>query len=793
MMFGGIPVVAGGNRTPEQLGAQWARVSDAAEIQLIIDELSAGDRGVDGVVVGKRVSVTILQTLMKSRNGGGGAFAHSAGAAMERRVRIEGNAATVEFAGGEKLHLEKTGGMWRVTGGTMPPVSSRAASSTGMAVTSLGNGRSAGETFQETALSREHGIGRLTKRIVQSRLQRNLFRAPDKTASYLSVRSQRNLPFAIATYVQFILDPAWNRIVYGNLDRWIKSYPITAPSAIAVDTEGTVFVGEPSAQRVLVLVLAGMGEVELRYQHQISGVTNPSDIAVSDNATPFDTSDDYLYIADASSNTIYKYSGGRTTNVRLASFEGFSSPSRIAVGRWNGSNTPCLFVVDKIGRRIRLFEDTGVQLRELASYTANHSEYFTSIKVDHFGNLYAVDNVGGRIIKFSPTLEQLDVDGTDGCYAALADIDIPFGKFETDTERHYIGFNQLFALERWDERSGAQRRTLGLKLKDIRFSADADISAIRNSFLMTDVGNVTITIVDEKSNRLVRTLTSWWMTPGEKELLWDRRGDDGKQVPAGTYRYDVTARSAYGGEPVVSSTRFFLPLYYHADCGSPDAANDPFSIRGNATGWGPAPWQTAREEGDAVQYKFSGLDPAADYEVIAECAAHDGVRRLQAVSADGIRLSEAFRVTASPERTPALTLPKSSYADGAVTISIDRLGDGSAIVTQLWMRQTGVGFSSDPIAQVPQRHTLRQNYPNPFNPSTTIRYDLPEDAVVTLRVYDINGREVATVVNERQTAGSHEVRFDAQNVHGGRMASGVYLYQITAGSYRETRKMVLLK
>lgn len=794
IVVGGVTAQAGGNRTPEQLGAQWARVSDGAEIQLIVDELCAGGRGVDGaVVVGKRVPSTVMQTLMKRKNSGGGASALSTGAAPERRVRIEGNAATVEFAGGDKLHLEKSDGMWRVTGGTVPQPSSHAASSTGLLTTSAGSGQSVGETFVETALSREHSIGRLTRRIVQNRIQRELFGTPDKTASYLSVRSQRNLPFTIVTYVQFILDPAWNRIVYGNLDKWIKTYSVTAPSAIAVDTDGTVFVGEPAKERILVLQLAGSGEAELRYHRHISGITNPTDISVSDNGTPFTTADDYIYIADASANAIFKYSGGLNANVRLAAFDGFESPSSVAVGRWNGTNTSLLYVVDKIGRRIRVFEDTGTLLREIAQYIGDHRQYFKSLKVDHFGNVYGVDNVGGKIIKFSPTLELLDSDGGEGRYAALADIDIPFGKFESDADRRYIGFNQLFAVERWDERSGAQRRTLGLKLRDIAFNAEPGFSAIRNSFLMTDVGNVTIKIIDEKTNRLVRTLTSSWMVAGEKNLLWDRRSDEGKQVPAGTYRYEVGAASAYGGEPVVSSTKFFLPLHYHADCGNANTADDPFNIQGNVVFWGRSPSQTAREDAESVRYRFTGLDPAAEYEVIAEFAARDGIRRLQTVSADGMRLHEPFRVASTPERTSPLQLPKASYADGEVTVSIDRLGDGNAIVTQLWIRQTGVGFSPSSIAEMPRTYSLQQNYPNPFNPSTTIRYALPEDAAVTLKVYNINGQEVATLVNERQTSGSYEVRFDASNGGGGRLASGVYLYQVRAGNFTETRKMVLLK
>ena len=84
---------------------------------------------------------------------------------------------------------------------------------------------------------------------------------------------------------------------------------------------------------------------------------------------------------------------------------------------------------------------------------------------------------------------------------------------------------------------------------------------------------------------------------------------------------------------------------------------------------------------------------------------------------------------------------------------------------------------------------LYNNYPNPFNPSTIIKYDLPNELNVTLRVYDILGREVATLVNnQKQSAGSYTVSFDAS-----KFASGVYIYKITAGSNVKAYKMMLLK
>lgn len=88
----------------------------------------------------------------------------------------------------------------------------------------------------------------------------------------------------------------------------------------------------------------------------------------------------------------------------------------------------------------------------------------------------------------------------------------------------------------------------------------------------------------------------------------------------------------------------------------------------------------------------------------------------------------------------------------------------------------------------PQQFELSQNYPNPFNPATTISYTIPQSSFVTLKVYDIIGNEVATLVNENKEAGRYNVNFDAAN-----LSSGIYLYSITAGNFTEVRKMTLIK
>ena len=94
---------------------------------------------------------------------------------------------------------------------------------------------------------------------------------------------------------------------------------------------------------------------------------------------------------------------------------------------------------------------------------------------------------------------------------------------------------------------------------------------------------------------------------------------------------------------------------------------------------------------------------------------------------------------------------------------------------------------------IPEVFALHQNYPNPFNPTTNIRYDLPEDALVSITIYDIMGRSIRSLVNSRQTAGYRSVQWNATNDAGSPVSAGLYLYTIQAGDFRQVKKMVLLK
>ncbi len=98
---------------------------------------------------------------------------------------------------------------------------------------------------------------------------------------------------------------------------------------------------------------------------------------------------------------------------------------------------------------------------------------------------------------------------------------------------------------------------------------------------------------------------------------------------------------------------------------------------------------------------------------------------------------------------------------------------------------TDVGYEENPITN---EFELEQNYPNPFNPITNIRFRIVDFGFITLKVYDILGNEVATLVNEEPSAGEYEVEFDGTGI-----PSGIYFYQLKSGNFVQTKKMLLLK
>ena len=121
---------------------------------------------------------------------------------------------------------------------------------------------------------------------------------------------------------------------------------------------------------------------------------------------------------------------------------------------------------------------------------------------------------------------------------------------------------------------------------------------------------------------------------------------------------------------------------------------------------------------------------------------------------------------------------------------IGEVRDGKTFLQSYLLRQGNVtDVRTDmPVKEIPTQYLLAQNYPNPFNPTTSIRFDIPTASRVTLKLFNVLGQEVATLVQEEKVAGSYEAQWNAD-----RFSSGVYFYRLTAGSFTSVKKMLLLK
>ncbi|HEX2869010.1 MAG TPA: T9SS type A sorting domain-containing protein [Ignavibacteriales bacterium] len=117
--------------------------------------------------------------------------------------------------------------------------------------------------------------------------------------------------------------------------------------------------------------------------------------------------------------------------------------------------------------------------------------------------------------------------------------------------------------------------------------------------------------------------------------------------------------------------------------------------------------------------------------------------------------------------------------------SNDRYLFAGGTINGIWRRQLSEMID---VKELPDNFLLYQNYPNPFNPGTTITYSLPKQAFVELKIYDLLGREVTTLVNQEQKADEYKVQFDGSN-----LPSGMYIYSIQAGEFRASKKLLLIK
>lgn len=181
------------------------------------------------------------------------------------------------------------------------------------------------------------------------------------------------------------------------------------------------------------------------------------------------------------------------------------------------------------------------------------------------------------------------------------------------------------------------------------------------------------------------------------------------------------------------------------------------------------------ENPDSNKVKLISYGSAKDYDI-----------ELNYVTENGIGRFGDFNIPLSANTSHIFVPNWIDLTNSQLTVFVDINNDGT-IDDTLYLNNT-VDVEDQGSLIVPDEYQLAQNYPNPFNPTTTIQYSIPITSNVSLKIYDILGNEVATLVNEEKNRGVYTVKFDASQY-----SSGIYFYKLHAGSFVETKKMILIR
>ncbi len=339
----------------------------------------------------------------------------------------------------------------------------------------------------------------------------------------------------------------------------------------------------------------------------------------------------------------------------------------------------------------------------------------------------------------------------------------------------------------------------GIKITAIKYTANSAVVEElinKSSFSFPDFGTVynKITLIFSHSNVNASNSGSFYSvnmnTTGESSVITQElKYDDGDTKPVlGAWNLSVgdTIAVLFDAAPGLKLKKIIVGLrndksitggIYRQSAQSPCATliSSPITLTGKSTPSAPfsIPWP------NLVEYDLSSqnIDLSLPFTVAFGYKGTTG---------NNVVIVEHTPSEYYHSRT-YLTNP-SSGSPGWYYLSLSSTAVGLYIIRAVATNTlTGV---DEEVELLPSSFSLSQNYPNPFNPSTVINYNLPKAEFVTLKVYDIVGKEVATLVNEYQQAGVHNSQFSIIN---SQLSSGIYFYTINAGNFNQTKKMILIK
>lgn len=270
----------------------------------------------------------------------------------------------------------------------------------------------------------------------------------------------------------------------------------------------------------------------------------------------------------------------------------------------------------------------------------------------------------------------------------------------------------------------------------------------------------------------------------------DRNVEPGKR-----YTYKVTAVDKGRKESDFSNeVTVFIPKYWIA-AGNEEPS--PWLVQRNGYyQWGSWQDSTADYHQEELIYHITDMNPAKLYEIglIYFAPPDTNNQRIQILKVDGIPVHTGIQIPHEPILIRR-RIPRLAYRDGEIYLNFKKIRGENVVVSTafIWEYEIGGGSQTNGESTIPEVYALAQNYPNPTCGQTSILYQIPENTYVTLKIYNVVGQLIRTLVDEPMKAGYYRVNWDGRNESNDKVASGIYFYRIKAGSYIKMKKMVLVQ
>ncbi|UCH64019.1 MAG: T9SS type A sorting domain-containing protein [Fidelibacterota bacterium] len=562
-----------------------------------------------------------------------------------------------------------------------------------------------------------------------------------------------------STFLAFIIDPAWNRLIYGEwTNEWVKPYGwygYTAdgtgwnhPRRVVTDGLGNVYVADTYNGRVVSLEYdATEEEIDPGSFTSLgaSVLELPWDVDVDDRGDT-SVSNDHLWVIDKSLNRVLKFnlSGQHLLSITSlhnpstsATYSDLSGLSGVAVRKSaaNGNNSTSnyrLYLIDWKQRKLFLVGADNVSggqatiYRETDTFPDNY--VLTDIESDFFGDVWIVNETGNAIEKYTWDLKYLD---------SQSGLNRPTSVASSRRHDRYMAIT-----ERWTETTGSRIYTHGAHINDLYINPGKTMTYF--NFKTTNYGRVAAKVYQGTTliSHYYVGFDDYIRPSGQQSgYVYQQSPEEEYTLKVFAYVYNDTSKYH-----VVEQNFQFLPEW---------PANLTLS---DMTIWGEQ-WYTVTNSITAGP-NFT-VEDGADVHMRAK---------------NTITLVPGFTAKAGSEFNAYIytgSIPKAIPADTLVASAPDS-GRNDTELT-------------------PRKYTLSHNYPNPFNPITTIRFGLPEPAHTRLVVYDLLGRQVIRLVDQHLEPGYHAVVWNGRIAAGREVPSGIYIARIVTPKYVKSIKMLLLK